>query len=532
MSVRLKFCGAAGTVTGSCYWVRHPDGQFLVDCGLFQGAKTLKELNYGAFPFDPGKLDFVLLTHAHIDHAGLVPKLVKQGFTGPIFATAGTRDLLSFMLPDSGYIQESEVERLNRRNARRGIAPVTPIYGQADAEAALARFRPAEYERWVEPGAGVRARFWNSGHILGAASIELEIATGDPSQRLMRLLFSGDLGPEHKRFHPDPDAPDDFDYVFCESTYGDRPRPSVTPEQRRALLAKEVTAALADNGVLLIPSFAVERTQELLADLLDLMDGGAVPSVPVFLDSPLAIRATDVFAQHAGELEDVSPRPELFRRPNVRFTASVEDSKSIARFTGGMIVLAASGMCDAGRIRHHLKNHLWRRNATVLQVGYQAVGTLGRLLAQGAKKVRIHGQEIQVRARIRHLHAYSGHADADELVAWMRERLPVKRATFLTHGEGDALTALRDRLIDSGLEPDRVVIPRLDDDIDLMKAAIRPRRAPRRLAPETVGHPDWHNELAQLTLDLRAALDGAADGKSRHAILRRVRRALKDSRRS
>ena len=531
MTVLLKFCGAAGTVTGSCYWLRHPGGQFLVDCGLFQGPKTLKTLNYGAFPFDPAKLDFVLLTHAHIDHAGLVPKLVKQGFAGPVYTTEGSRDLLSFMLPDSGYIQESEVERLNRRNARRGIEPVTPIYTRADAEAAMKRFRPVDYEAWAETGTGVRARFWNSGHILGAASIEIELATGDPSRRQLRLLFSGDLGPEHKRFHPDPDAPDSFDYVFCESTYGDRPRPTVTPEQRRAVLADEVGTALAGDGVLLIPCFAVERTQELLADLLDLMDAGTLPPAPVFLDSPLAIRATEVFARHAGDLEDVSPRPELFRRDNVRFTASVEESKAIERFTGGMIVLAASGMCDAGRIRHHLRHHLWRRDATVLLVGYQAAGTLGSLLANGARSVRIHGDEIRIRARIRRLDAYSGHADADELVAWMSERLPVKGATFLTHGEEDALNALRGRLVAIGLEPDRVVIPRLDDEIDLMTGATRPPSPPlRRLPPEAVGRPDWHNELAQFTLDLRAALDGAAGAKARKAILRRVKRALDERR--
>ena len=308
---------------------------------------------------------------------------------------------------------------------------------------------------------------------------------------------------------------------------GRRSRPSnAAPNWRR-----RSAAALADKGVLLIPCFAVERTQELLADLLDMMDSGTLPPVPVFLDSPLAIRATEVFARHAGALEDVPRRPEPFSRENVRFTAGVEESKAIERFTGGMIVLAASGMCDAGRIRHHLRHHLWRRDATVLLVGYQAAGTLGSLLAQGAKSVRIHGEEIRVRARIRRLDAYSGHADADELVAWMEERLPVMRATFLTHGEEGALTALRERLIAIGLEPDRVVIPRLDDEIDLMTGVTRPATAPsRRLAPEAVGRPDWHNELAQFTLDLRAALDRAAGAKARRAILRRVKRALEERR--
>ncbi|MGD8809364.1 MAG: MBL fold metallo-hydrolase, partial [Gammaproteobacteria bacterium] len=236
MTIDIKFCGAAGTVTGSCYWIRHPGGQFLVDCGMFQGAKTLKTLNYDAFPFDPAEIDFALVTHAHIDHSGLVPKLVNRGFEGPIYATAATRDLLSFMLPDSGYIQEMEVEHLNRRNAQRGRPEVTPIYTRADAEASLDAIRPVEYEHWCEVGGGVRARYWNAGHILGAASIEIEIATGNRDQRLLRMLFSGDIGPEHKLFHPDPEAPENFDYVVCESTYGGRNRPTVTTEQRRAIL--------------------------------------------------------------------------------------------------------------------------------------------------------------------------------------------------------------------------------------------------------------------------------------------------------
>lgn len=528
MTVRLKFCGAAGTVTGSCYWLQHPRGQFLVDCGMFQGSKTLKELNYGPFPFDPAGLDFVLLTHAHIDHAGLVPKLIRNGFSGPIYATAGTRDLLSYMLPDSGYIQESEVEHLNRRNARRGRKTVTPIYTRADGEAALDSFRAMDYERWYDVGEGVRARYWNAGHILGAASIELEVATGQRDRRLLRLLFSGDIGPEHKLFHPDPDAPENLDYVICESTYGGRSRPPVTPEQRRGVLAAEVGRALADGGVLLIPSFAVERTQELLADLSVLMDRGEVSRVPVFLDSPLAIKATEVFASHAADLEDVNGSRDFFRHPNVHFTQTVEQSKAIGRYRGGVIVLAASGMCEAGRIRHHLKQHLWNRKSTVLLVGYQAPGTLGSLLEQGASAVRIQGEDIRVRANIRRIDVYSGHADGDELLAWLLARQPVKGAMFLSHGEESGLTALRDGLVAAGVADDRVIVPRLDDEVDLIGdgAGLRPHAAPRRLPPEAVGRPDWHNELAQFSLDLRERLEQAADNRTRRTIMRRVAQAL------
>ncbi|MGF1626954.1 MAG: MBL fold metallo-hydrolase RNA specificity domain-containing protein [Alphaproteobacteria bacterium] len=532
MSLRLKFCGAAGTVTGSCTWVTHPGGQFLVDCGMFQGPKTVKELNYGPFPFDPGAIDFVLLTHAHTDHAGLIPKLIRHGFAGPVYSTAGTRDLLSYMLPDSGTIQEREVELLNRRNAQRGRPQVTPIYTAADGEAAIQAFRAVDYRNWTDVGAGVRARWWNAGHILGAASVELEIAAAPAPAPPLRLLFSGDIGPDRKLFHPDPDGPTDLDLVVCEATYGDRSRPALTPEGRRRQLAREVNDALAAGGVLLIPAFAVERTQELLADLSALFDAGSVPRVPLFLDSPLAIRATEVFARHAADLEDLSgPRGKggsLLRHPNFHFTETVEQSKAIDRFTGRVIVLAASGMCEAGRIRHHLKRFLWQPNATVLLVGYQAIGTLGSLLQQGAAAVRIMGEDVKVRARIRTLDVYSGHADAEELVAWVAARQPVRGALVLTHGEGRALAGLRDRLLAAGHA--EVLVPALDDEIEVGAGGrvTRRRSAPRRLAPEAVARPDWHNDLAQFSLDLREALEGAAGEKARAVILRRVKRALGD----
>src|SRR5690606_16582554 len=260
MATRLTFHGGAGTVTGSCFQIEHDRGRFLIDCGRCQGTKTVRERNYGAFPFQPDAIDCVLLTHAHIDHSGLLPKLAKHGFAGPVHATEPTADLLSFMLPDSGHIQESEVERLNRRNRRRGRPAVEPIYTRKDAERCLAQIRGVAYERWIEPGPGVRARFWNAGHILGSASIELRIDDG-PGQ--VRLLFSGDIGPDEKVFHLEPDAPAGFDYVVCESTYGDRDRSDATVEQRRRALCAEINDALAAGGNLLIPAFAVERTQEL-----------------------------------------------------------------------------------------------------------------------------------------------------------------------------------------------------------------------------------------------------------------------------
>lgn len=528
MDAQINFFGAAGTVTGSCYRLKVGDCQFLVDCGMFQGGKTLKALNYEPFPFKAEDIDFVLLTHAHIDHSGMLPKLVKHGFKGHIFTTEATRDLLTYMLPDSGYIQEMEVEHLNRRNRQRGKKTVEPVYTRAEAEACLPQIRPIEYETWLELG-NVRARFWNAGHILGAASIEVDIAGAGKGGKPLRMLFSGDIGPDNKLFYPDPEGPSNLDYVLCESTYGGRYRGDVSPEARRRMLGEEVNDALKEGGSLVIPSFAVERSQELLLDLAYLLHHKQIPNVPVFLDSPLAIRITSVFAEHADELEDMEGMGKAFSHPNFHLTETVAESKSIARFTGGAIILAASGMCDAGRIRHHLKNHLWRPQSTVLLVGYQAEGTLGRLLEHGVKAVKIQGEMVQVRARIRTLDVYSGHADGDGLIAWVKERLPVRKAIFLIHGSKESLKALRDGLLNQGLPARKLIVPRLDDEFDLTAPAGHLKRAdkPRRIDPKRVDVPDWHNDLAQLTLDIREALDKVATEKQRGVILRRLHRALK-----
>jgi metallo-beta-lactamase family protein len=524
MSVTLDFFGAAGSVTGSCYRISHPKGSFLVDCGMFQGSKTLNALNYRPLPFDAREPDFLLLTHAHIDHSGMIPKLVKAGFRGPVLATGSTADLLTFMLPDSGNIQESEVERINRRNAQRGEPAVTPIYTRADAEATLKRVREVPYEKWIEAGPGVRARYWNAGHILGSASIEVEVQTGSPQHPRLRLLFSGDLGPTHKAFHPQPDAPEGFDYVITESTYGGRDRPELTAEQRRAVLREEVLAAVKRGGNLLIPSFAIERSQELLLDFADLFRTKELPRMTVYIDSPLAVRATKVFVEHARELEDME-HGSPFELPNFHFVETVEQSKAINRITSGAIILSASGMCEAGRIRHHLKNNLWRAEATVLFVGYQAPGTLGQLLQSGAKSVRIHGEEVTVRAAMRRLEAYSGHADGPELVAWIRERLPVSHGIFLTHGEDETRAAFKQALVAAGYDSGKIFIPQLDDSFDLMAGVIHAPRE-RRLPPEAVGRLDWHNDYAALTLDLRRRLETLPSDKAREALLGQMRTML------
>jgi metallo-beta-lactamase family protein len=530
MTVTLRFYGAARTVTGSCHLFETARSRVLVDCGLFQGQKTLKALNYAAFPFRPADIDAVLLTHAHIDHSGLLPKLVREGFEGRIFATRGTIDLCSYMLPDAGGIQESEVETLNRRNAARGRPPVNPIYTKADAFASLESFQPVEYRQWVEILPDIRARYWNAGHLLGSASIELEFADEGETGQPLRILASGDIGPDAKLLETSPEAPSGFDYVISESTYGDRERPAVTTRSRRDTLAAEVCQAHAADGALLIPAFAVERTQELLVDLIDLMQRGEIPAAPIFLDSPLAIRATDVFRKHAAELDADVDIAATLRSPHLRFTETAAESRAIERLSGFHIIIAASGMCDAGRIRHHLKRWLWNRKATVLLVGFQAHGTLGRFLVDGAKAVRIQGEEIKVGARIRRIDDYSGHADGPELARWIAARRPIRRALFLVHGEETALAGLQARIAERIVPEARIFLPVLDDAYDLATTSPTPHDVGRRrmLAPEAVVSLDWHNDMSALVLDINDAVENAADDRARGVVIRRLRRALEE----
>ncbi|WP_210013055.1 MBL fold metallo-hydrolase [Neorhizobium galegae] len=527
-SPRISFHGAAGTVTGSCFLLEVGANRILVDCGMFQGSKTEKELNYRPFPFQPSSLDAVILTHAHIDHSGLLPKLVKDGFAGSICCTPATMDLCAVMLPDSGHIQEMEVEQLNRRNERRGRKSVEPIYTAADAMATLVQMRAHPFEQWVEISPSVRFRFWNAGHLLGSASVELEIGPGTDRQR---VLFSGDIGPHHKLFQFDPTAPSGWDYVICESTYGDTDRDDPSEENRRNMLRDEVClAARHPDGALLIPSFAVERTQELLADLVELMDRKKISQCPIIIDSPLASRATEVFKKHSRELENGDLLRHAIEAKNVRFTESAEQSKAVDNIRGFHIVIAASGMCEAGRIRHRLKNWLWRQEGTVLLVGYQANGTLGRFLEDGASTVRIQGDEIAVRASIRKLDVYSGHADGPELAVWIEARKPIRRGIFLVHGELPAIAGLKAR-ISASLPGVAVIQPAIDVTYELgsREAVIASSdKTLPRLSASQVGRADWHNDFQTLVLDLQDSLVKAADVKARNVILRRMRRALSE----
>ncbi len=513
----ITFHGAAGTVTGSCMELRHDGHALLVDCGLFQGSRTLETLNRQPFAFEPAKLSGVLLSHAHIDHSGLLPRLVAQGYRGPIHCTPATRDLLYHMLPDAGRIQEGEAERRNRRADRFDEAPVEPIYTEADAIAAYENSRGVQLGQWFEPAPGFSARLWNAGHILGSASIEIEVGG-------VRLLLSGDLGPEHKSFHPDPQAPVDIDHVVCESTYGDRIREHVSIEQRRTLLEAEVKAALTRGGNLVIPVFALERTQELLLDLAMLFNQGRIPHTHLFIDSPLATRATEVFARHARELEDMGSG-EVFHHPAFHYVGSAAESMRLNSLSGA-IIMAASGMCEAGRIRHHLKHNLGRRESTILFVGFQAAGSLGRTILDGARRVRISGNDVAVRAQIRRLDSYSAHADQADLRAWIAARGPVAGSLFLSHGEPGATEELR-RLAQSDQAAASIVTPQLGERYALPAGAPARRLATGDPDMQAAIGRDWQNDYADFATRLKKELRAIEGDAARREALARMEAVLR-----
>ena len=524
----LSFFGAAGTVTGSCTLLDTGGHRLLVDCGLFQGNRATRALNDGPFPFDAAAVDALLLTHAHTDHTGLVPKLVREGFAGAIHATQATADLLEFMMEDSARIQESSAERESRRRRRRGEPPAEPLYTVDDAREALSRIRPVPYDAWASPVEGIEARWLNAGHILGSASIELRCPEPG-SGRTLRLLFSGDLGPDEKSFHAPPDADRGFDYVISESTYGDRDRADYTLEARRAALKAELVDALGRGGNVVVPCFAVERSQELLHDIGVLLAEGALPDATVYLDSPLASKVTEVFVRHAGALEDVElPEGELFADPRFRIVQSVDESKAIAAVERGAIVVSASGMADAGRIVHRLKNEISRSESTVLFVGYQSPGTTGAHIAGGAEEVFLHGRPYRIRATVRSIGNYSAHADQGELVDWIVRRAPIAGALFLNHGDDEARRRLARLLVERGIEKEKIFRPDFDERFELDAGTPRSKgRVTERIDPELLV-PDGRGAHATFALALGRRLDGL-DARGRKALIERLERVLHES---
>lgn len=539
----LSFFGAAGTVTGSCSMVEAQGHKFLIDCGMFQGSKTIRALNDQPFPFDPKDAGFLLLTHAHIDHSGLLPKLVRHGFTGPIYCSEPTADLLSFMLLDSARIQKSNAERQSRKNIRRGLEPVEPTYEEKDARKTLELLKPIEMMEWIQPAKDIQAKFWNAGHILGSASIELRYPDKDTGNT-MRIIFSGDLGPDEKVFHHEPGGDKGFDYIICESTYGDRDRDEYTLETRRKHIQHELEQGLKRGGNVVIPCFAVERSQELLHDIGWLLDNNKIPKCNVFLDSPLATKVTKVFIKHADKLDDIEiDRKSLFRHKDFRLVEDVQDSKNIAKIKSGAIIISASGMADAGRIQHHLKNNIYNKNNTILFVGYQAPGTLGHVISNGTKDARIHGKMYKVRAHIAKLGNYSAHADQIELIDWVIERGPITGGLFLNHGDDDARKEMRKLLSQKGIPASRIHMPKFDESFELTastpkskgrsklgkvksngKLIIAGRKSDR--IPEKQLLTDWHNDYVAFMADLTNKMEAETDPILRRKLIAKLQKTL------
>jgi metallo-beta-lactamase family protein len=463
--MQITFCGAAESVTGSCHLVETSGSapgdaavKILLDCGQFQGSAKQDAQNFEAFPFDPSQIDFLILSHAHIDHCGRIPLLVKRGFHGRIYASTATADLLPVMLRDSAHIHETEAEWKNRKARRKGDVLVQPLFTLDDAEASLAYVTPVLYDQTVEPAPGVRFSFADAGHILGSSIVELWL---NEAEKETKLVFSGDLGVTMKPILRDPTFIRTADIVIMESTYGNRLHED--GDASLARLEEIIRNTALRGGSIVIPSFAVGRTQELIYELDDFYEktapGDILHEIKVYVDSPMATAATAVFRSNI-QVFDGDARERILSGndpldfPNLVFTRTTDESKAINLNPEPKIIISASGMCEAGRIRHHLKHHLWDKRTSVVFVGYQAEGTLGRKLIEGTETVQLFGEEIRVSAEIHSLEGFSAHADKDGLLDWVKGFDKKPRHLFLVHGETEAKDALAQTIAgQTGIHP-------------------------------------------------------------------------------
>ena len=453
MSLRLTFLGGVETVTGSKYLLEAAGRRILVDCGLFQGFKPLRLRNWAPFPVDPKSIDIVVLTHAHLDHTGYLPLLIKQGFAGPVICTEATRDLCAILLPDSGHLLEKDAEFANRHGYSKH-RPALPLYTQEDAEAALESFKPVDFNEQRSFASGIQLRFLPAGHILGAAIVELSIAG-------TKIVFSGDIGRPNSPTMLDPTPVKQADYLFVESTYGNRTHDPRDPEDA---LADVIVRTVGRGGTVLIPAFAVGRAQTLMFHLHRLKVARRIPDVPIFLDSPMAVNVTDLLCKYL-PYHKLDAEQCRLTCAVARYVRDSEASKALDRDPMPKIIISASGMATGGRIVHHLKYYAPDRKNTVLFAGFQAGGTRGAAMTAGADSVKIHGQYVPVRAEIANLDMLSAHADASEILGWLQNLEAPPKTTFITHGEPDAADALR-RRIEEKLHWN-CSVPQYRDQIDL-----------------------------------------------------------------
>jgi len=441
MSIKLRFLGAARNVTGSRYFLESKDMRILIDCGMYQ-ERDLTHRNWEPFPVPPETLDAVLLTHAHLDHCGFLPRLVKGGFEGKIVATDATADIAKIALLDSAHLLTEDMEFKKKRHkeeGRQGPHPYEPLYTEKDVDGTISLFSMAEYGETVEAAGGIDAAYFDAGHILGSAMIKVTVRHDN---RPRTFIFSGDVGRWNRPILRDPTSFEEADYVITESTYGDRLHED-SDDAIDEKLCEAVNSTRERGGNVVIPSFAIERTQEVLYRLNTLLLEDRIPHTMVFMDSPMAAKVTDVFERYP-ELYDeemselVKQGNSPFEFPSLKYSATVQDSKAINHIKGTVIIIAGSGMCTGGRIKHHLAANISRPESTVLFVGYQARGTLGRIIVDGAEEVRIHGQNKPVRARISEIDGFSSHADRDELLQWLSSIKSPPRHVFVTHGEEEA----------------------------------------------------------------------------------------------
>ncbi len=494
--MKITFLGAAKTVTGSNFLVEAAGRKFLVDCGMYQGKATEEKENEDPFLFNVDEIDFMLLTHAHIDHSGRIPKLYNEGYRNPIYATKATCDLCTIMLPDSGHIQEMEIEWRNKKRKREGKKELPPLYTAEIATKSLEVFRPVKYDEIVDIDENIKVRFNDAGHMLGSSIIEVWVNENGKTEK---AVFTGDIGNNDIPLLASPTMIESADYLIMESTYGSRLH--MRNDDKAEMFLDIVSETLDNGGTVVIPSFAVGRTQEIVYELNKLKENTdneefikkykTLMSVPVYVDSPLAISATEIFRENMDLFDDdvkeaMEKGDNPLEFPGLQFTKTAEESKALNESSKSSIIISASGMCEVGRIKHHLKHNLWNPKSTILFVGYQAPGTLGAKLVNGEKKVKVFGEEIAVNARIEYIEGYSGHADQEWLLNFVYSFIKKPKHIFLVHGEEDAQNVLKEKIIESTGIP--VTIPdfgetyELNDELKITnKVELTTRYKPLRL---------------------------------------------------